>query len=1296
MLEKSVHTFMPGFLRKTWVKQFAINGCVALGLGLMLILSGAPNLVGGTDALVAYHGPAGSATIDADADGSPSVQAAPNANRQTSLDPIQAGAPLPSRIVIKTRSESTELSILKSTGDASLDSLMTRFDVQTTAPLFDTDGGDSALKRDLGLSQIYVITLSSSTDLQDALSAFSADPAVEYAEPDFVGYGAGMPDDEWFDYQWNLHNTGQSSGEPDADIDAPEAWDISVGVTSTVLAIIDTGLDLAHSDLAAKVVDGYDFVNDDATPQDDHDHGTHVAGIAAAATNNGTGMAGVCPECHIMPLKALNSDNWGYYSWWANAIVYAVDHGADVINMSMGGTDYSQALRDAALYAYNANVPIVAATMNDGNSTLYYPAAFTETIAIGATDRNDNRWVDSNFGDHIDLVAPGASILGTIRGDTYAFWNGTSMGTPHVAGVLGLMHSVRPGYTVEGLRAALRATADDQVGPSNEDKTGWDPYFGSGRLNAAQAIQYVVPPTGVTISGPMTGLVQAEHIFTATISPITAALPLTYVWQATGQAPVIHTGGLSDTATFAWVTSGTQIITATATNFGGTVTGTHNFTVSTPPPGAVLTVCHGGGCDYDNIQEGVNAARDGSIIKVASGTYTGVNDYGNLAQVVYISKSVTIRGGYAPAFTDPPDPHANPTTIDAQGSGRVLYITSGVNPTIEGLRIIGGDAAGMGGGLGGGDAGGGVYVINANATIKDSQVLSNTARWGGGLYLWEGDATLSGNTFATNTARWGGGLYLESNSHATLNGNTFTANTADKDGGGLYLREGVTVLSGNTITANIALESAGGLYLYESESALNNNTVTANTARWGGGLYLWQSDAALGGNAVTANTAEDGGGLYLAKSDAILTNNVVAENQADIAGGGLYIHGSSPHLLHTTIVRNSGDGGVCVTSDEDDYSSVALTNTILVSHTVGITASAGNTVTLEATLWGKDTWANMIDWGGAGTVITGTLAHNYRGDPAFVAPETGDYHISPDSAALDAGVNAGVTADLDGDLRPVGAGYDVGADEFPAALSVTQQANPNPVQAGTQLTYTIRVTNTGDLDLHATIIDTLPDHVMPAVVHTWTPTLAASGGIWTGTVAVTVEMGYAGPLVNVVQVATAEGAMGKDTYIVVVAEKLATVEPSEGGIIVTPPADGVTTTVKVPPGAVTETTQLAYTSMPTVTSSPSGLVFAGRAFRLEAYREGTLHSGLVFEDPIIVTIYYTEADVARLDENTLELRYWSGNAWSADGITVMERDTADNRLVTTIEHLSEFAMFVQEQQQAPQKIYLPSVLRQYP
>jgi len=390
----------------------------------------------------------------------------------------------------------------------------------------------------------------------------------------------------------------------------------------------------------------------------------------------------------------------------------------------------------------------------------------------------------------------------------------------------------------------------------------------------------------------------------------------------------------------------------------------------------------GGVTPCQTVQYAVDQAQAGEEVRVASGLYTGVqgrpapSEYlnppasGVITQVVYISKTVTIRGGYTTAFTDPPDPETNPTTLDAWGEGRVLFITGDISPTIEGLRITNGDATGLGS-VGGPDIGGGVYVINATVTISNNRMSSNTAQYGGGLYLHDSDVTLSRNT----------------------------------------------------VTDNTASERGGGLYLWSSDATLSGNAVMSNTSDYsGGGVYLQFSDnAALSGNAVISNTAQVGGGLYLWGSDATLTNNVVADNQTTSSGGGLYIRASSPHLLHTTIARNSGSSGVSVSSWSGDYGTVALTNTILVSNSIGIDVTAGNTATLESTLW----YGNVTDWVGAGTIVTGT--HNYWGAPLFDAD---GYHLLEGSEAIDKGVDAGVTTDIDGDSRPQGSDPDFGADEF--------------------------------------------------------------------------------------------------------------------------------------------------------------------------------------------------------------------------------------------------------------------------
>jgi uncharacterized repeat protein (TIGR01451 family) len=587
---------------------------------------------------------------------------------------------------------------------------------------------------------------------------------------------------------------------------------------------------------------------------------------------------------------------------------------------------------------------------------------------------------------------------------------------------------------------------------------------------------------------------------------------------------------------------------------------------------------------YTTVQDAVDAADDpGDVIKVATGVYTGVSARpapagypgapagGLITQVVYVTKTVTIQGGYAATFTDPPDPVANPTTLDAQGQGRVLFIAGAISPTIEGLHITGGDAVGLGGtweGTTAYDAGGGVYVITATATIRDNRVFNNTITgWsdGGGICLVSSDATVSGNTITNNSAHWGGGLSVDHRGDATVSGNTITNNTANADGGGMQLAHSDATVSGNTFSANRATATAagagfgGGLFLWYSNAAtVSGNTFSANTAtKAGGGLHLDHSDATtVSGNTFSVNTADQhGGGLNLTDSDATLTNNIVADNQANIAGSGISIWSSSPRLLHNTIARNTGGGGrgIYVTNNSD----VEMVNTVLVGHSVGIYVAAGSRADLETTLWGSGTWANTTDRSGPGTI---NHSEDHTGDPAFVNPAAGDYHIGLGSAALDAGADAGVSTDIDGDPRPIGPGYDLGADEWPGSgLQVTKRATPDPVQPGAQLTYTIGITNATGVEVHATITDTLPLSVtldeasggtsgMPGgtlvppdgtvvlpdgrVAVTWTAVITRLGGLWRGMILVTVDEDCVGSLANLVEVTTEEGAMGADSVTV--------------------------------------------------------------------------------------------------------------------------------------------------------------------
>jgi hypothetical protein len=419
-----------------------------------------------------------------------------------------------------------------------------------------------------------------------------------------------------------------------------------------------------------------------------------------------------------------------------------------------------------------------------------------------------------------------------------------------------------------------------------------------------------------------------------------------------------------------------------------------------------LHVCPSG-CDYSSIQDAVDVAEPGDVIKVAQGTYTDVHTIPSLnryaftaTQVVAITKSLTIRGGYATDVWNGPDPKAHPTILDARGQGRVMVIIgSGISPLIEGLHLTGGDATGLGGSVYDYDAGGGYYVLGGSAVISDNVIEGNTAYRGAGVWLQDSTVTFQANEVRNNTAGWAAA--------------------------GMALYQSPANLRGNHVVSNSAIFAAG-IVLHLSDASLRGNAILSNTADLseGGGVTVLSSRATLDGNLILGNKVDEaGGGLYLQASDATLINNVIGRNFADRLGSGLYVDGGSPHLIHNTIAGNSGLGGglYAATTDWGLASDVVMTNTIVYGHTEGIIAADGSTVTLYATLW----HANATDSIGPGTI---NRINDHTGDPDFAAD---GYHLTPGSAAIDKGVPSHVTTDIDRNSRPAGDGPDLGADELP-------------------------------------------------------------------------------------------------------------------------------------------------------------------------------------------------------------------------------------------------------------------------
>jgi subtilisin family serine protease len=308
---------------------------------------------------------------------------------------------------------------------------------------------------------------------QQALSSLRSEQSVASVERDVVVRALDTtPNDALWPQQWGLRLIG-----------APRAWDATRGSGGIVVAVLDTGFDFSHPDLAgaAQRGTGTDLVNRDSDPSDDEGHGTSVAGVIAARTNNGEGQAGVCWACTLLPVKVMDSSGSGSTSTVADGIVWAADHGARVINLSLGSPGTTSALGAAVSYAARKDVVVVAAAGNSGVNTPFYPAAYGDVISVAATNESDARYAWSNFGDWVKVSAPGCNVAPD-RGGGYVGFCGTSSAAPIVAGIAGLALSLMPGASADTVARAIESNTVPAPGVAR-----------FGRLKAPEAMAAVSP-----------------------------------------------------------------------------------------------------------------------------------------------------------------------------------------------------------------------------------------------------------------------------------------------------------------------------------------------------------------------------------------------------------------------------------------------------------------------------------------------------------------------------------------------------------------------------------------------------------------------------------------------------------------------------------------------------------------------------------------------------------------------------------------------------------------------------------
>ncbi len=354
------------------------------------------------------------------------------------------------------------------TGVTSLDLLNRRYAVQQISPVFTQFNPSDPIAVQYGLAGVFKLTVPVGTDIFAMIAEYQRDPTIAYAEPNRIYTIADFPNDTEFNKQWALHNTGQTGGRLDADIDAPEGWDIEKGKPTVLIAIVDTGVDYNHPDLSSGRVRtdlDKDFVNSDDDAMDDHGHGTYCAGIAAADTNNALGTAGVCQGCQILPVKVLDSEGSGTAETVAQGIQYAAEAGARIISMSLGYASdcgCSQTVARAINYASERGSLLIAASGNDyDKERLSYPASSPRVLSVGATDHNDQEADFSNRNSYLDILAPGKDVYSLDLDGGYRTASGTSAATPHVSGAAGLVWSARPALNNVQVWWILYQSADD-------------------------------------------------------------------------------------------------------------------------------------------------------------------------------------------------------------------------------------------------------------------------------------------------------------------------------------------------------------------------------------------------------------------------------------------------------------------------------------------------------------------------------------------------------------------------------------------------------------------------------------------------------------------------------------------------------------------------------------------------------------------------------------------------------------------------------------------------------------------
>jgi subtilisin family serine protease len=963
------------------------------------------------------------------------------------------------------------------------------------------------------LDRIYKIQLDLKMQqlLRETLEDYQNNPDVEYAELNYIVSICKTPDDPLYPLQWPLNNIGQyypdsgrfnpPPGTPDSDIDAPQAWDINTGTSDVIVAVIDTGVDYAHRDIDDNMwtnevelngivgvdddgngyiddIYGYDFINEDPDPQDDHGHGTHCAGIIAAEGNNNLDITGVSWNAKIMALKFLGPDGWGSIAKAVEAIYYATQNDADVLSNNWGSGFPSEMVEEAINYAYGQGVLVIAAAGNDGSNWPFYPAYYENAIAVAATDSNDDKASFSNYGDWVDIAAPGVDVLSlraydTSLGTTYdsftTILSGTSMACPHIAGASALLISMFPETQNDQLKQAMMDSTDP-IEPG---------ICASGRLNLYTTMLRLLGPKGTAWlendSYSCADLIQIKlydsdldphetqqiilstdagdfetvllNEFDSAFGSFTGAIP-------TDSSPPITEDGILQvlheqivTATYYDADDGTGNPAVSADIAQADCQPPVIFNVDIDVPGPEPTVifetdelttarvlysqtCPDSNCDI---------ATDAVLTTIHTIKLTGVlptTDYCFIIEANDIvgNQSVDDNTGRCYSFTtDGPDniyvPSQYPTiqqAIDRSWNTGIVLVADGTY-TDHGNRDI--------------DFKGKPITVKSENGPENCAIDCNATEiepHRGFDFHSEEDTnsildgfTIKNGYAAGRSSEYSGGAIRCNNSSPAIKNCLFNNNYAQWDGGAIHDFNSSPIISNCIFINNSAIGNDGGAINNDlSNPVIKNCTFTANSAfDWGGAVRSIIYSCPIINNCIfNANKADDGGALFCFNtSNATITNSTFAENSA----------------------RN---GNTLGTESWEEPSSIYFSNCIIADDANQIWNNDDSDISID--------YSNIQGgWPGIG---------NIDADPCFVNPGywadindpnipvepddpnafwiDGDYHLLETSPCIDTGDPNYTTepneTDLDGKPRIINDRIEMGAYEFAPPVTAQMKITP--------------------------------------------------------------------------------------------------------------------------------------------------------------------------------------------------------------------------------------------------------------